>query len=34
MLNRKPDGAWVTVGGEKFDAQIQPFTLAVPNSLN
>ena len=24
----------VTVGGEKFDAQIQPFTLAVPNSLN
>lgn len=24
----------VTVGGEKFDAMIQPFTLAVPNSLN
>ena len=24
----------VTAGGEKFDAQIAPFTLAVPNSLN
>ena len=24
----------VTVGGEKFDATIAPFTLAVPNSLN
>ncbi len=24
----------VTVGGEKFDAQIAPFTLAVPNALN
>lgn len=24
----------VTVGGEKFDATIEPFTLAVPNSLN
>ncbi|MBI2829226.1 MAG: Co2+/Mg2+ efflux protein ApaG [Acidobacteria bacterium] len=24
----------VTAGGEKFDAQIAPFTLAVPNALN
>jgi ApaG protein len=24
----------VTVGGEKFDATIAPFTLAVPNALN
>jgi ApaG protein len=24
----------VTVGGEKFDALIAPFTLAVPNALN
>ena len=24
----------VTADGEKFDAQIAPFTLAVPNSLN
>lgn len=24
----------VTVGGEKFDAVIAPFTLAVPNALN
>jgi ApaG protein len=24
----------VTVGGEKFDAIISPFTLAVPNALN
>jgi len=24
----------VTVGGEKFDAHIAPFTLAVPNALN
>ena len=24
----------VTVGGERFDAQIAPFTLAVPNALN
>jgi ApaG protein len=24
----------ITAGGEKFDAQIAPFTLAVPNSLN
>ena len=24
----------VTTDGEKFDAQITPFTLAVPNSLN
>ena len=24
----------VTIGGEKFDAQIAPFTLAVPNALN
>jgi ApaG protein len=24
----------VTVGGEKFDAAIAPFTLAVPNALN
>ena len=24
----------VTVGGEEFDAQIAPFTLAVPNSIN
>lgn len=24
----------VTPGGEKFDAQIAPFTLAVPNALN
>ena len=24
----------VTAGGERFDAQITPFTLAVPNALN
>jgi ApaG protein len=24
----------VTAGGERFDAQIAPFTLAVPNALN
>ena len=24
----------VTVGGEKFDATIAPFTLAIPNALN
>ncbi|MBM3820917.1 MAG: Co2+/Mg2+ efflux protein ApaG [Acidimicrobiia bacterium] len=24
----------VTAGGEKFDAQIAPFTLAIPNALN
>jgi ApaG protein len=24
----------VTTGGERFDAQIAPFTLAVPNALN
>ena len=24
----------VTTDGEKFDAQITPFTLAIPNSLN
>ena len=24
----------ITAGGEKFDAQIAPFTLAVPNALN
>jgi uncharacterized protein affecting Mg2+/Co2+ transport len=24
----------VTTGGERFDALISPFTLAVPNALN